>query len=252
MPKHILITGASGGLGAALAITYAAPGVRLSLHGRDAERLHRVAEKVTAKGATVHIKIGNVTDSAVMAAWITACDQFMPLDLLIANAGISAGTGRGHETPEQSSSIFDVNLKGVLNSIQPVLPLMLQRRAGHIAIMSSLAGFRGLSGAASYCASKAAVRIYGESLRSSCAAKDVAVSVICPGFIKTPMTDSNRFPMPFLMSAERAARIIKRGLDANKPRIAFPWQLYGLLRLYTALPQRWLDIIAAKLPQKGG
>lgn len=250
-PKHILITGASSGIGAALALIYAAPGIRLSLHGRNAERLAHIAIQAEKRGALVNTKTGDVSDKAAMADWINECDQTQPLDLVIANAGISVGTGRGHESAEQTKAIFDVNVQGVFNTVQPIVPLMIKRSHGQIAIMSSLASFRGFAGAAGYCASKAAVRVYGEALRSECANRNVGVSVVCPGFIKTPLTDMNRFPMPFLMSAERAAKIIQNGLAANKARIAFPLPMYVAVRFIAGLPQNWVSALSRLLPKKG-
>jgi len=247
-PKHILITGASSGIGAALAELYAEPGVRLSLHGRNTERLEQTAVSARQRGAVAFAKPGDVTNAEAMAAWIGECDASQPLDLVIANAGISAGTGGGLETPAQARTILNVNLDGVLNTVQPAVSLMAARRHGQIAIMSSLASFYGFPGAPAYCASKAAVRIFGEALRGEWAEKGAEVSVICPGFIKTPMTDVNRFPMPFIMTTERAARIIRRGLNRNQARIAFPFPMYALVRLLAALPQDWLP--AARLPRK--
>jgi len=247
-PKHILITGASSGVGAALAELYAAHGIRLSLHGRNVERLEQIAVSARQRGAVVFAKPGDITDAEAVAAWIGECDASQPLDLVIANAGISAGTGGGLETPAQTRAILNVNLDGVLNTVQPVVPMMVARRRGQIAIMSSLASFRGFPGAPTYCASKAAVRIFGEALRGEWARKGVEVSVICPGFIKTPMTDVNRFPMPFIMTAERAARIIYHGLSRNRARIAFPFPMYAIICLLAALPQDWLPV--AHLPRK--
>ncbi|MDD5587466.1 MAG: SDR family NAD(P)-dependent oxidoreductase [Alphaproteobacteria bacterium] len=250
-PRHILITGASSGLGAALAEAYAAPGILLSLQGRNPDRLNQVAEKAMRRGTRTTAAVLDVADAEAMKAWILACDNEQPLDLVVANAGISAGTGSGEETEEQARAIFDVNLIGVLNTLHPILPRMIVRKQGQIAIMSSLAGFRGFAGAPAYCASKAAVRVYGEALRGDIRHRNVKINVICPGFVKTPMTDVNRFPMPFLMTPERAAQIIKKGLAKNRARIAFPWQMYALVRLFTALPSGMLDAVTARMPRKG-
>jgi len=249
-PKHILITGASSGIGAALALLYAAPGVRLALHGRNSNRLSCVAKEAMTRGAAVTIHTGDVTDAGDLAAWIASCDAAMPLDLVIANAGISAGSGGKTESAEQSWKIFAVNLHGVLNTIHPALALMSARTHGQIAIISSLAGFFGTPGAPSYAASKAAVRIYGESLRGEAARKGVEVNVVCPGFIKTPMTDINPFPMPFIISADAAARFIRRGLAANRARVAFPLPMYALVRLMAALPRILVDPFMANMPRK--
>jgi short-subunit dehydrogenase len=251
-PRHILITGASSGIGAALAILYAAAGVRLSLHGRDADRLAEVAGLARGQGATVQPHIGDVTDTESMAAWVAGCDAAQPIDLVIANAGVSIGTSDGQDMAAHARATFTVNVNGVFNTVHPCLPLMARRRHGQIAIMSSLASFRGFPGAAAYCASKAAVRVYGEALRSDMAPHGVKVNVICPGFIKTPMTDVNSFPMPFIMSAERAAHIIRDGLARDRARIAFPWPMYLGVRLLAALPQSLADLLSRRTPRKPG
>lgn len=249
-PKHILITGASSGIGAALAKLYAAPNVHLSLHGRDEKRLEEVAALASQQGASVTIKSLDIANGEALIEWIRDCDEQQPIDLIIANAGISTGTGRNFEKPEQTKVVFDVNVQGVFNTINPILPHMIKRGRGQVAIMSSLASFRGFAGSATYCASKAAVRVYGEALHSECANRGIEVNVICPGFIKTPMTDVNHFHMPFLISAEHAAKIIRCGLARNKARIAFPLPMYLAIRLFTALPQSWIDGLSRILPKK--
>ncbi|HAX91303.1 MAG TPA: short-chain dehydrogenase, partial [Rhodospirillaceae bacterium] len=248
MIENVLITGASSGLGAALALAFAQGGTTLFLSGRDEERLKSVAKEAEECGARVVTKTLDVTDAAAMEAWVRECNEAAALDLVIANAGISAGTGGGEETPEQAAAIFATNLGGVLNTVQPVAALMKKRGFGQIAIMSSLAGFRGLAGAPSYCASKAAVRVYGESLRDELAAYGVIVSVICPGFVETPMTGKNGFPMPFLMKPDKAAQIMKRGLEKGAARIAFPWRLSALVWLIAALPPSLTEKILTRLP----
>jgi short-subunit dehydrogenase len=249
-PRHILITGASSGLGAALALEYASPGVCLSLHGRDAERLERTAAQVSRRGAKVSTHVGDVTDAQGMSAWITERDAALELDLVIANAGISASTSRVEEIDAQAKAIFAVNVTGVFNTIHPALPLMSRRKRGQIAIVASLAGFQGFPGTSAYGASKAAARVYGEGLRAEMAPNNVEINVICPGFVKTPMTDVNRFKMPFLMSPARAARLIRKGLDSNRARIAFPWQMVAAIRVLAVLPQGLMDLLASRLPRK--
>ncbi len=249
-PKHIVITGASSGLGTALVEAYAAQGITLSLQGRDNIRLANVAEKAKRLGARVTTKTIDVTDAATMASWLQSCDDTQSVDLIIANAGMSAGTDATYSSVYSSHAIFSTNVTGVLNTIHPLLPNMIMRQRGQVAIISSLAGFRGLIGTSAYCASKAAVRLYGESLRGELKHKGIEVNVVCPGFIKTPMTDKNDFPMPFIMSATKAATIIQRGLANNHARIAFPYRLYLLVRLFATIPQDWLDPILIKLPTK--
>ena len=250
-PQHILITGASSGIGAALARHYAASSTVLHLQGRNAERLEAIAAACRAKGAKTHTMLADVTDAKIMLQWLHSADSLSPLDLVIANAGISAGTGLVGENTEQVKHIFATNIDGVINTVQPILDAMVARGQGPIAIISSLAGIRGLPGCPAYSASKACVRFWGEGLRGWGAKKGLKVSVICPGYIKTPMTDVNDFPMPLLMSPEKAARIIARGLAKNTARIAFPAALYVPLWLLSCLPPRLTDAFFARLPAKG-
>jgi short-subunit dehydrogenase len=249
-PVSIVITGASSGLGAALAEHYAAPGVILHLQGRNLDRLQQVAARCRQKSAQVYFRALDVTDREAMQAWLIAADAIAPVDLIIANAGISAGTGGGGETAEQVQRIFATNIDGVVSTVQPLLPTMTARKRGQIAIMSSLAGIRALPGCPAYSASKACVRYYGEALRGQLAASNVHVSVVCPGYINTPMTKVNDFPMPFLMSPEKAAAIIARGLAKNKGRIAFPLPLYLPLWWISCLSPILTDAIFSRLPAK--
>ena len=249
-PGAILITGASSGIGAALARAYARPGAFLALAGRDRRRLEAVAGACRDGGARVTAEIVDVTDRAAMARWVGGTDDGQPLDLVIANAGISAGTGGQGEDEEQTHALFAVNVGGVLNTVLPVIPRMRARKHGQIAVMSSVAGLRGLPGAPAYSASKAAVKAYGEALRGWLAADGVRVSVICPGFVETPMTAGNSYPMPFLLPADRAAARIRRGLARDKARIAFPLPMYWAMWLMGALPPSITDPLLRKAPQK--
>ena len=249
-PKHIVITGASSGIGAALALAYAAPDVMLGLHGRNGARLESVAALARARGAAVSAHAGDVTDKDAMTDWLQEREAARAVDLVIANAGISAGTGSGGEGQRQAEDIFAVNVGGVLNTVYAALPGMLARRRGQIALVSSLAGFRGLPGTPAYSASKAAVRLYGEALRNEFSGRGIEVSVICPGYVRTPMTAVNTFPMPFLMEPEKAAALIRRGLERNKSRIVFPLRLYSAVWALAMLPPGWTDWIMARLPKK--
>lgn len=250
-PSSILITGASSGLGAALAEAYASPGKTLFLGGRDKARLEAVARIATAKGAEVHTETIDVTERTHMEIWIASADRIAPLDLVIANAGISAGTGDGGPEPaDQVRRVYAVNVDGVMNTVLPALPLMQARGRGQIGIVSSLAGFRGFPGAPAYCGSKAAVKVFGEGLRPTAARSGIEVSVICPGYVRSPMTDVNDFPMPFLMEADEAAERIRSGLERNKARIAFPWPMYATVLLLQIIPPSWIDGLMGRLPTK--
>ncbi|WP_225766017.1 SDR family oxidoreductase [Inquilinus sp. Marseille-Q2685] len=242
-PAAILITGASSGLGAALAKGYAAPGVRLVLFGRDTARLETVAGAARALGASVETVAVDVTDRTAMAAAVVAADDAGPLDLVIANAGVAPGGAEGADAATKARRILAVNLDGVLNTVDPIRPRMAARGSGQIALMSSLAGFRGFPGMGPYAASKAAVRVHGEALRVELRPRGVRVSVICPGFVRTPMTDGAPFPMPMLMEVEDAAAAIRRGLERSRPLIAFPWPIHAGSRLLAALPTAWADAL---------
>jgi short-subunit dehydrogenase len=255
-PRSILITGASSGLGEALALDYARPGTLLALTGRDRDRLDAVADACRPAGADVLAETVDAVDEGAMRAFIEAAHAEHPLDLVIANAGISAGTGRGGETQAQAQRVMAVNVDGVVNTITPAVALMRDKPGagdaprGQVAIMSSLAAFRGFPGAPAYCASKAAVRIWGEALRGELHAAGIEVSVICPGYVRTRMTANNRFRMPFLMDSDRAAGIIRRGLARNRGRIVFPVRLYLLVKLLLALPMPLTDRMLRQMPKK--
>lgn len=249
-PRSILITGASSGIGAALAAAYARPGVTLFLGGRDAARLDAVAAAARGRGAYVHTAAVDVADKAATAAWIAASDAVAALDLVIANAGVSCNLKPGDDLAEHVARTFAVNVDGVFHTLHPAIAVMRPRRAGQIAVMASLAGFLGLPGSPAYSTSKVAVKAYGEALRGLLRPDGIEVSVICPGFITTPLTARNRFPMPFLMDVDKAAAIIIAGLARNKARIAFPWPMLAAVRLAQLLPAAWLDRLMATFPGK--
>lgn len=261
-PCRILITGASSGIGAALAETYAAAGVTLHLGGRDGSRLEAVAMRCRGRGAVTEARVQDVTDAPGMARWIADAFSAGPLDLVIANAGISGegaiGPGAEPGEPGQAGTILATNLIGVINTVYPALERMLDPTAPppaaqpQIAIMSSLAGFRGMPTAPAYCSSKAALVTFADTLRCAVARRGIAVSVICPGFIETPMTAANDFPMPFLMTGERAARIIRRGLERRRTRITFPRRLAAALWLFNAMPRALSDRVLGRFHGKPG
>jgi short-subunit dehydrogenase len=238
--SSIVITGASSGIGEALALDYAAPGISLALSGRDAGRLQAVAEACRAKGAFVDAGNVDVADREAMAAWLTKFDDAHPIDLVVANAGVSID--KDNSSLDDFSLVrktFDVNVGGVFNTVEPLVGRFMERRHGQIGVVSSLAGFIGLPYAASYNASKAAIRVWGESIRYVLRKSGVGVSVICPGFVVSRMTSEAPFPMPFLMPMDRASAIIRRGLANDKARIAFPLPIKAAVWFGGLLPGSW-------------
>jgi short-subunit dehydrogenase len=236
----IVITGASSGIGEALALDYAQPGVALALSGRDADRLKTVADACRAKGASVDEARIDVTDRAALAAWLTGFDDAHPVDLLIANAGVSIDNGLSSlDDFSRIRGTMAVNVDGVFNTVEPLIGRMMARKRGQIAVMASLASFIGLPEAASYNASKAAVRVWGESIRYVLKKHGIGVSVICPGFVATRINANASFKMPFLMNTDRASAIIRRGLARNAARIAFPIPTKAAVWLGGVLPGAW-------------
>lgn len=246
----IVITGASSGIGQALAELYARPGVLLGLTGRDAARLESVAAACRQRGATVEAETVPVTDQGGMTAFVQRIAARARLDLVIANAGVSGGFRDWSEFDAYIRSITDVNIGGVLNTVNPAVPIMVQQRSGQIAIVASLAGFLAMPGAVPYSASKHFARAYAEELRGRLAREGVRVSAICPGFVTSRMTARNKFPMPFLMDEQRAARIIRDGLARDQGRIAFPWPMIAMIRLLGMLPYPMLDWLLRRSPAK--
>jgi short-subunit dehydrogenase len=234
---RIVITGASSGLGAALALRYAAAGVTLGLVGRNRARLELVAEQCGRAGADVEPAIIDVADRDELGGWLAAFSA-TPIDLVIANAGISGGPPAGSMTEglELASRQVRTNLLGVMNTIEPVLPDFIARGRGRIAIVASVAGYRGLPYSPAYSASKAGARMYGESLRALLRPAGIAVTVICPGFFSSPMTDRFKGGTPFLVTLERAATIVKRGIDSGRSRVSFPLPLVLALKLADLAP----------------
>jgi short-subunit dehydrogenase len=236
--RALVITGASSGLGAALARAYAAPGIVLGLIGRNAERLVAVAAACRAAGAIVEAATIDVAEREALATWLTGFDRAHPVDLVVANAGISAGPELGSvgEDVDTTGRQIAVNLLGAVHAVAPLLPAMTARRRGRIALICSLAAYRGLPYSPGYCASKAGLRAYGEALRALIEPHGVGVTVVCPGFFGSPMTDRWAGPTPLLITGDRATRKIKRAIDCGRRRISFPWPMVLGMRLCDALP----------------
>ena len=242
---NVLITGASSGIGEALALACADRGDRLFLCGRDAARLDAVAAACRARGATADARVLDVTDEAATRDWIRACDAAAPLDRVFSNAGVATG-------PEVESNVrrtFAVNVGGTVNVVLPAVEAMRARRHGHVVMTASIAGYGPLAGCPSYAATKSCVKTWGLSLRGHLRAEGVRVSVICPGFVRSRMTDKNTCPMPFFMEADRAARIILRRVDRNVGLIAFPWPMRFATWWLSTLPFWLNDLLGRLLPK---
>jgi len=246
----VFITGASSGIGRALAELYAKADMTLFLCGRNQKRLKETADVCRQKGAKVYTFVFDVTNQQEAEIAVRKADSLCPIDLLIANAGVSGGVLGEAEDSHQTKQVFWTNLGGVVNTVLPALELMRPRQKGQIAMISSMAGYRGLPSAPAYSASKCAVKAWGEALRGWLKSEHIDVNVICPGFIRTPLTAVNRFPMPFLMEPEKAARKIKKGIEKNKAITAFPWQMAFLSWLMSALPSCIILPILRHLPKK--
>lgn len=238
--RHVVVTGASSGIGAELAVELGRRGAHVGLLARREEELRAVAERVGAAGGRVAFAPVDVTDLEALRQAVAVLESELgPVYGLVANAGIGAPTKRGRIDAERDGRILDVNVLGVVRAIAVVQPGILERKAGFLSAVSSLAGFRGLPGHAAYSASKAAVSTFLESLRVDLRGSGVTVTTIHPGFVRTPMTDRNRFRMPFLWPADRAARVIVEGLVRGRGRVDFPWPMVLAVKALRCLPS-WL------------
>lgn len=248
-PETVLVTGASSGMGRALAVAYSKPGRTLILIGRDVQRLEEVAENCRSLGAAIEIGAIDVRDRQRMHEFILRMDDRHQVDLLIANAGVSTLLSRENiiEDHETTLSTFEINVFGVINAVQPIIQRMCARGAGQIALMGSMAALHGLPYAPAYCATKSAIHLYAESLRSSLSKYGVLVSLIIPGFVSTPFNAHLSAPKPMAMSAERAAIIIQQGLRNGKAQIIFPRMLYFVIRALLLLPSELVDAILIRV-----
>lgn len=251
--NSVLITGASSGIGKALAEKLSATGTKvLFLCARDSARLSEVAETCRSMGAEVHQNVIDVKDKDALSNWMYDCDSIFPIELVFANAGVATG-------PEDDSNnvrnTFNINVIGVVNTVLPAIELFRKRpdsakNKGQIAITASIAGYHGLPSCPAYSATKACVKAWGEGLRGMLARENIRVNTICPGFIRSRITDKNTCRMPFFMEADAAAEIIIHRLSKNIGLIAFPWPMRFAVWAMSVLPNRLSDAIYAKIPEK--
>ena len=238
MTKRAIITGASSGIGHALAHELARRGWKLALLARRGDLLNDLAKELDAEGV-----VCDVTDKVAVREAVRQLGG--TFDLAIANAGVSIP---GHATKfklDDAEQVMRVNYHGMLYLFDAVIPAMVERKSGRFAGVASIAGLRGIPAAGPYSASKAAMQAFLEAARVELKPYGVGVTIVNPGFVVTPMTAKNRFRMPFLMSPEKAARIIADGLESGKRVIEFPWQMSRIMRLARLLPDAVYDRVTA-------
>lgn len=247
---RVFLTGASSGIGEALARRYAAQGATLGLFARRRAELERVASAIAP--ATAVIYAGDVREPETLAAaGADFIERFGGVDIVIGNAGVSRGTATGvAEDLPAFKAVFDINMLGLVHTFQPFLATMQEQRHGVLAGVASIAGFRGLAGSGAYSASKAAAIVYLESLRLELVGTGVSVVTICPGFVATPMTARNPYPMPFLLAPDKAARLMVAAIARGQRFCVLPWQMALVGRVLKVMPRPLYDIAFARLKRK--
>ncbi len=246
---RVVITGASSGIGAELARCYASQSAQLGLIARRGDELRRLADDL---GGGHRIYPVDVSDASAMAA--AAANYLGEVgvpNLVIANAGISVGTlTQAAEDRTAIERVFQVNVFGMINTLQPFVAPMLAARRGTLVGIASVAGIRGLPGAGAYSASKSAVISYLESLRVELRGSGIRVVTIAPGYIATPMTAINEYPMPFILPVDEAARRIVRAIDSGRSYAVIPWQMAIVAKLLRLLPNPLFDAVFARAGRK--
>ena len=246
---RVVITGASSGIGAALAREYSKAGATLGLIARRRDPLARLAAELPGEHAAYAVDVRDAREMRDAAAKF--CARFGGVDVVIGSAGVSVGTltDRAEDEPV-FREILDINVIGLFNTFQPFLPIMRAARRGTLVGVASVAGFRGLPGAGAYSASKAAAIAYLESLRVELRGSGLQVVTISPGYVATPMTERNPYPMPFILSAEEAAHRIVQAIERRKAHAVIPWQMGIVGAVLKALPRPLYDRLLARAPHK--
>jgi len=245
--KVVMITGASSGIGKGLALEIASRGANLGLLARREELLNEIVDEAKARNVKAVATAADVRD---IKAVREAADRFRkelgPIDVLIANAGIGTSDHATRLTPEHAANVIGINVLGAINSVAAVLPEMVERKQGRLVAISSLAAYRGLAKSAAYCASKAALTAYFESLRIDLRHTGVGVTIIHPGFIKTDLTSGRDAKMPYLMEIDTGVKKIVSAIEKEKALYAFPWQLATIVRASMLMPPAMYDWIAER------
>lgn len=245
--KVVCITGASSGIGWALAREFAGRGARVGVLARREERLQRLCDEIRAARGTAEYAVADAADrSAVHEALGSLAERLGSCDVLIANAGVGASNTATDLNVPGAEVVIRTNLLGPMYAFEAVLPGMLRRGSGHLVGISSVAAFKGLPTAAAYSASKAGLNAYLESIRISFRARNIAVTTICPGFVKTDMTAKNP-RMPWVLEADAAARLIVRAIARKRKVYCFPKRMRGLIALTRWMPDR---LVARMIPEE--
>ncbi|HXM35443.1 MAG TPA: SDR family NAD(P)-dependent oxidoreductase [Pyrinomonadaceae bacterium] len=245
--KTVLITGASSGIGRGLALDLAKRGARLGLLARRKDLLDEIVGEIERDGGKAFALQANVQDEAAVRLAVDGFQtEFGPIDVLVANAGVGATNDAAELNAAEVARVVGVNVIGVANCVAAVVPGMVDRGQGQLVAISSLAAYRGLPKSAAYCGSKAAVSAFFESLRIDLHTKGIDVTIIHPGFIKTPLTSGRHAQMPFLMELDDAIKKIVRAIEKRRKSYAFPWQLATVVRAGMLMPNFMYDRIASK------
>ena len=247
MRRVAVVTGASSGIGRALALELARDGYDLGLTARRLDRLESLAAAIRVTGARAECVAADAARRhEVHKAMRTLAERLGPIYLLVVNAGIALGTEALEPDADALEAEFGVNVFGAFYAIEAVIPSMRDRRAGHVVAISSLAGYRGLPGAAGYCATKAALTRLIEGMRPDWALAGIRATIVHPGYVRSEMTDRNRFRMPFLMETERAAALMARAIRRQKQVCEFPWRMSVLVRYLVRHLPDWLLVTRAR------
>jgi short-subunit dehydrogenase len=246
--KIVLITGASSGIGKEFALQLTRRGASVGLVARRSEMLSEIVNEISSQGGTALSLVADVTNAEEIRAQADRLRRELgPIDVLIANAGIGGKVVHPAQLePAQFAKVIDINLIGAANSVAAVLPEMVERGSGRLVAISSLSSYRGVPKSGPYCASKAAMSIYFECLRLDLKNSGVEVTIIHPGFIKTPLTSGRKAKMPYMMDLDDAVLRMIRGIERGKKSFAFPWQLASLVRLGMIMPIWLYDRIATR------